>query len=208
MKMSATATASTNGKPQRKQLADQLDRLDTIIDALAVALPGAVADASREGTRAAVKDAIIEILTNPELRALLVPAALATQPVPISAPEPTPPPSPEPKPSLLSRLKNAASAATSAVVNTATKAKEAVVGRCRVIRDAVAIMGQAVGERLPARKMSLVALGAGVAVGVACYVMPHTMAAVVGAAGAVVAAVSVQVGGWLKRAACRFGFVS
>ena len=61
----STATA-TNGKPQRKQLSDQLDRLDGIIDALAEGLNGAVADAAREGTRLAVKDAIVEIMTNPE----------------------------------------------------------------------------------------------------------------------------------------------
>ena len=35
-------TATTNGKPQRKQLSDQIDRLDTIIDALADAPPEAV----------------------------------------------------------------------------------------------------------------------------------------------------------------------
>ena len=66
----STATL-TNGTARRKQLSDQLDRLDTIIDALADGLPGAVADAAREGTRQAVKDAVVEILTNPELRHLL-----------------------------------------------------------------------------------------------------------------------------------------
>jgi hypothetical protein len=57
--MSAT---TTNGKP-RKQLSDQLDRLDGIIDALADGLNQAVIDAAREGTRLAVKDAIVEIMT-------------------------------------------------------------------------------------------------------------------------------------------------
>ncbi|WP_161967500.1 hypothetical protein [Fimbriiglobus ruber] len=38
--MSVTAP-STNGRPQRKQLADQFDRLDTIIDALPQAVAGA-----------------------------------------------------------------------------------------------------------------------------------------------------------------------
>jgi hypothetical protein len=61
--MSATATM-TNGKP-RKQLSEQLDRLDSIIDVLAEGLPGAVTDACREGARAAVKDAIIEIVSTP-----------------------------------------------------------------------------------------------------------------------------------------------
>jgi len=44
-------TATMNGRPQRKQLSDQLDRLDTMIDCLSDALPQAVADATREGTR-------------------------------------------------------------------------------------------------------------------------------------------------------------
>ncbi|QJW94685.1 hypothetical protein [Frigoriglobus tundricola] len=78
-----TATACTNGKPQRRQLADQLDRLDAIIDALAEGLNGAVADACREGTRLAVKDAIVEIMTNPQLRAMLAPQAV---PVPAARP--------------------------------------------------------------------------------------------------------------------------
>ena len=51
-----TMTAS-NHKLPRKQLADQLDRLDGILDALSEGLNGAVADAAREGTRLAVKDA-------------------------------------------------------------------------------------------------------------------------------------------------------
>src|SRR5688500_14001723 len=88
--MSATATA-TNGKP-RKQLSDQLDRLDSIIDVLAEGLPGAVTDACREGARAAVKDAIIEIVSNPELRALLAPVRSApVAPPPEPAPEPRKP---------------------------------------------------------------------------------------------------------------------
>ena len=77
-----SATTTTNGRPQRKQLADQLDRLDAILDCLADGLNQAVADAAREGTRLAVKDAIVEIMTNPDLRALLAshaPAAPAAE---------------------------------------------------------------------------------------------------------------------------------
>src|SRR6476619_7557448 len=71
------STAVTNGKP-RKQLSDQLDRLeeqlqrhDQVLDALSEGLNGAVADAAREGTRTAVKDAVIELLTDPGLRTAL-----------------------------------------------------------------------------------------------------------------------------------------
>ena len=109
--MSATLT---NGRP-RKQLADQLDRLDAILDGLAEALNQAVADAAREGTRLAVKEAVVEIVTDPHLRALLAPAAPAPVP-PVSertaqaAPAPVPP-----KPGLWSRVKAAARAARAAV---------------------------------------------------------------------------------------------
>ena len=70
-------TATMNGKP-RKQLSDelsrleaQLDRHDTILDALSEGLTGAVKDAATDGTRLAVKDAVVEILTDPALRAAL-----------------------------------------------------------------------------------------------------------------------------------------
>ena len=63
--------ATLNGRPQRKQLADQLDRFDAIIDGFADALPQAVADATREGTRAAVRDILGELLRDPEILARL-----------------------------------------------------------------------------------------------------------------------------------------
>ena len=53
-----SATATTNGRLPRKQLGDQLDRLDSILDGLSDALNEAVADAAREGARAAVKDRV------------------------------------------------------------------------------------------------------------------------------------------------------
>src|SRR5450432_2066002 len=69
--MTATVPTMTNGRAPRKQLSDQLDRLDSIIDGLCDGLPAAVAAAAQEGTRQAVKDAIVEIISNPELRGLM-----------------------------------------------------------------------------------------------------------------------------------------
>jgi hypothetical protein len=46
-------TTIANGRP-RRQLGDQLDRLDGILDVLAEALPAAVADACKEGAREAL----------------------------------------------------------------------------------------------------------------------------------------------------------
>jgi hypothetical protein len=201
----STSTA-TNGKP-RKQLSDQLDRLDGIIDALAEGLNGAVADAAREGTRLAVKDAIIEIMTNPDLRALLSPQlphpAASTPP---AAPAAAPPP--PPKPGLWSRIKARVSAARTAVAGAVARAKEGVVRRSAIAGDAVVALGRATGESLPVRRIVLVGLGVGLLVGVACLVVPQTTAAAVGGLGAACTAVSAQVGNWLTRAARRVGLLT
>ena len=201
--MSATTTTpTTNGKP-RKQLADQLDRLDGIIDALADGLNQAVIDAAREGTRLAVKDAIVEIMTNPELRAMLAPA----RPEPLPAPAAPPPEvGPEPKaPGLWSRLKAKVAAARDALTGAATRAKEAVATRYQAASDTVAAVGTAAGEALPLRRVLWVGLGAGLLVGLVCLVVPHAAAAAVSAVSVAATTVAVQTGTWLKKAARRFG---
>jgi hypothetical protein len=196
-----SGTATMNGKPQRKQLSDQLDRLDGIIDALAEALPAAVADSCKEGARAAVKDAIIEIISNPELRALLAPMRPEPTPVIVTPPEP-------PKPSLWGRLKAKIAAARDMLTGAAGKVKAAVTSRYKAASDTVVAVGRATGETLPVRRVLLVGLGIGLVVGLACLVMPQTAAAAVGAVSATLTAVAVQTGNWLKRAARRFGLVS
>ena len=197
-----TATACTNGKPQRKQLADQLDRLDAIIDALAEGLNGAVADACREGTRLAVKDAIVEILTNPELRAMLVPhAAAPAAKTPATTPEPK-------KPGLWSRIKATVAAAKSAAVAFAVKVKTAVATKVAAVTATVATLGAAAGETLPVRRALTVALGVGLLVALVCYQMPESVSAAVAGIGAAATAVFAQAGAWLRRAARRVGLLS
>src|SRR5262249_9639908 len=77
-------STSSHGQ-QKKTLAGQLDRLDTIIDALDEALPGAVADAVQQAVSAAVKQAaeavLREVLGNPGLL-----RALNPQPAPPAEP--------------------------------------------------------------------------------------------------------------------------
>ncbi|MEZ6142117.1 MAG: hypothetical protein R3B84_16260 [Zavarzinella sp.] len=84
----------TNHVP-RKQLSEQLDRLDTILDGLSDALNEAVADAAREGAQAAVREILSELLVNQDaiqlFRQQLLPAELL-----------------EPKPSFWERFKRGA----------------------------------------------------------------------------------------------------
>jgi hypothetical protein len=81
-------TTTTNGRT-RKSLAEQIDRLDAILDGLADALNEAVADAVKDAVTAAVQEAVhaavLEVLTNAELRKRLgvtqVPASQPSAPV-------------------------------------------------------------------------------------------------------------------------------
>ena len=69
-----------NGAP-RKQLSEQLDRLDTIIDALDAAPAQAVRDAVAGAVREAVVAVNAELSTNPDVLAPSRPAAAQAAPV-------------------------------------------------------------------------------------------------------------------------------
>ena len=102
-------TTLTNGKPHRKQLSDQLDRLDRVIDAVLDGLPDAVATATREGTRQAIRDVLTEVRTDPDVLSRLRTTLLSVSPPPLP---PTPsgdrPVSPSvPKPDRFDRFKSA-----------------------------------------------------------------------------------------------------
>ncbi|AMV28900.1 hypothetical protein VT84_31190 [Gemmata sp. SH-PL17] len=193
--MSSTATM-TNGKPQRKQLADQLDRLDGIIDCLADRLPEAVADATREGARQAVRDVILELLTNPELRTLIASLAPTAPPAPVETPTaPQPVESAPAKSEFWGRVKE-----------TCKNVKDATVRRCRAAKTAVVTTARSLSAIMPLKKMLLVGAGVGVAVAAVSYVCPHSVSAAVSGVCGTATAVCVQVGRWFRRSAGLFGF--
>ena len=180
--MTATATM-INGRP-RKQLSDQLDRLDSIIDGLCDGLPEAIAAAAREGTRAAVKDAILEVLTNPEIRGMIQNLA----PAPAAAPV-VPPIATEPRlPGLWSRIKAKVAATRAAVVERYRAAKEAVTTTTRTL-----------STLMPLRRIVLVAFGVGLVVTLLGFAAPAGVAAVLAGIGGVVTAGVAQVGSWFRR---------
>ena len=180
--MSAQATL-VNGRPPRKQLSEELDRLDSIIDGLCDGLPLAIANAAREGTRSAVKDAIHEVLTNPELRGMIQSLA----PAPAAAPVATPFTFEPPMPGLWSRIKAKVAAARTAVVE-----------RYRATREAITTTKRTLSALMPLRRIVLVAVGVGVVAAVLGYAAPAGVAAVIAGIGVVTAAVA-QVGSWFRR---------
>jgi hypothetical protein len=180
--MSATSTIA-NGRPQRKLLSEQLDRLDSVIDGLCDGLPEAIAAAAREGTRAAVKDAILEIVSNPELRGLLQNSAMV------------PPPAPAPSepvvtgPSLWTRIKTKLAAAKAAVVEQVRVAKILVVHAARTFAAVV-----------PVKPIVIIA-GVAVLGGVAIHIAPAGFTATIAVAAGAVGAGLLQLGNWLRRSA-------
>jgi hypothetical protein len=85
-------TTTTNGRV-RKNLADQIDRLDGILDGLSEALQTVVTQAVQEAVgiavREAVQAALTEVLTNPAILALLR-TTLAPEVMPQAEPVATP----------------------------------------------------------------------------------------------------------------------
>jgi hypothetical protein len=126
-------TATTNNNGQRKTLAEQIDRLDAILDGLADNLNEAVSQSVRDGVRAevqqAVRSVLAEALGSPELLALVCTAVAASQ-------RQARPEKPGPAP-LLAKLRGW----SGSCVSRARQVWAGFWGRCRQL-------GQAAGQRV------------------------------------------------------------
>jgi hypothetical protein len=195
---------NTNGQA-RKSLAEQIDRLDGILDGLADGLNEAVAAAVQEAVGVAVREAvrsvIAEVLTNPDvlalLRAAVGPAAPASQP---SAPE---------------------AAKPRRVVSHFARARAWVGGKLRQVREACASALRRVGKLFAGVRRGIItlvatvrerlwlvrlfkvqlltALGVGAAAGVAAYYAGPWLSAGLGWLGGFLATLAVQAGVALRR---------
>lgn len=189
-------TTTMNNGTQRKQLSSQLDRLDTILDGLAEAIPDVIAQTARE----AVQIAVTEVLTNPAVLEKLR-ASTPVLPVP---PQPTPK-----KPSLLRQLGSAMHAGwawlagkTSQALATISQLAQTctagfVVGAASawtwvqsVTSGGWALLVLAWALLCHFRKPLLIASGVGLVIGVGCYFagpfVASTVSGVAGFAGSLV----------------------
>jgi hypothetical protein len=162
--------AFTEALPRRKSLAEQIDRLDRILDGLADGLTGAVTDATRAGARAAVREALIEVLTDPDLRRQLIP---------LTAP-----------PNLVARQYRWHRAA-GAVRARVDRALAPLVRRWRATRAVVRAVWTNVSP-VPMRRVLAVAAGAGLVSAVCALVVPPVVAALLSGVTAAGSAVAVQ----------------
>jgi hypothetical protein len=205
-------SATMNGRPQRKQLSDQLDRLDTMIDCLSEALPQAVADATREGTRSAVRDILSELLRDPEILARLRDAlgsAAPTKPSEPVAPAPTPTStSHSPGPSLLTRVGGGLQRGASVAVAKGRQAFATIRARIREAKDRAGAAIRTAQTVVPLGRFAATAAAVGVTVAAVSYVAPQGFSAVVSGVGGAVVAAAVQTYRWLRRSARSVGLLA
>jgi hypothetical protein len=168
-------------------LSDQLDRFDQILDGLADGLNEAIADAAKEGTKLAVHSAIVEILTNPELRA----AIQGVGPAPAISPSRSPR-------SAWDRVKAMLRSARAAVA-VMTRATRTVVGnKLRTAKLVLVGAGRLFVGGWRVKGAVLATAVFGVAVGIAgYYAAPHANMVLSAAAGAFVA-VAVRTALWVR----------
>ena len=203
-----SSTLSRNGQP-RKQLADQLDRLDEILDCLGDGLTGAVVDAMKAGTAIAVKEALIEVLTNSELLAAIRTALPVVEPMAVPAADA---PSTLVRPSFWAKLKAKLTAARMATVAFIGREKQRIAAAVKTIRtvallSGLTILGRAseIKNRMNAfvsqsrvvrygKRITLLAVGIGTATGVMSLLAPHAYAALTSGVTAAITVVGVQLG--------------
>src|SRR5262245_59023317 len=197
-------TTTTNGQ-ERKTLASQLDRLDSMLDGLSDALNGAVATAVEGAVERAVRQAvgaavretlqavITEVVSNPDLlaaaRTVLTPGSPADVP-----PEPREPPR-----SLFRRACDGVKAGL-AVAATACHGAGASVARQAAAVKSLARSGWRLLRR--SRGRLLAACGVGVAAGALTYLAGPWLAVAASSAAGFVTTLAVQAASGLRQLFC------
>jgi hypothetical protein len=196
--MTVTLNPRLNGNPPRKSLAQQLDRLDSILDGLDQGLSGAIADAVKEIVPTVVaetlKATLLEIATNPDILALLRGGLPPASP-PSAEPQP-----PAQRPTGVRRVGQALATAWSWSLKKSAAAGRAITAPARnAYHGAVATYRQinAIWHLRRPIMISLV-VGAGVGVVVGFLAAPWLAGAISGI-GAMSATLSAQMVVWTRR---------
>jgi hypothetical protein len=205
--MTTTMNAPANGRP-RRSLNESIGHLDRMIDGLATAIPETIRDTLKEEVGAAVSEgvrtALTDLLTNPEVLALL---RHTLAPEPLMA-VPVTPPRPPLFPGVLGTLLGATKATGTWVWQQVKQAGKAVAGlACRAAHKLVALRQQLQALRQVRKPLLLALTIGGLAAAVALFA-PHWVAATLSGLGGLCATLTVQLGLWLRRSLGGFAMTS
>ena len=193
--MTATMNPAANGRVPRKNLSSQLDRLDAILDGLDGALSGAITEAVKEAvstaTAEAVRATLVEVITNPDVMALLrggtIPFAQPVVAAPTRCEEPVPP------------QPNAMSRAWRWSIQKIKNIGQAIGARVRGVRDGAVSTYRQASSIWSLRRPVLISLGVGLVIGIICFASSPWLAGIVSGVTASVAALGVQLAAWARR---------
>ena len=196
--MTTTITSDANGR-KRPNLGEQINRLDSMLDGLSDGLNDAVADAVKvavgDAVRQAVQSVLTEVLTNPEIIAKLHPAMAPTSAQPAKSRIPW-----------RERLATLCGHIRTGLVSL----RAACAERMRMVKTRIAKVWSSTIERLaslwahvrmlrPFKFPILLALGAGMMIGVGLWHVSPWLGAVVSGIGGFATALSVQASFWLRQ---------
>ena len=196
--MSITMNPTANGRIPRKNLSDQLDRLDRILDGLDGALAGAITEAVKDAVSTSVAEAVrvtlIEIVTNPDVIALFrggIPAA----PQATSESNPKVPS----RVTLVDRIRQGISTAWKWSLTKVKAVGQAITSRARNIRAGVVGGVRKINMIWRLKRPLLIALGVGSVMGTVAYASSPWMAAVLSGIAATGATLGAQLALWTRR---------
>jgi hypothetical protein len=187
VKQEIAVNTKTNPNGQtRRSLGEQIDRLDSVIDALSVGLNEAVATAVQEAVREAVQAVLKEVLTNPDLLAVLRTAVGTPAQGPTPAAQPV---AVAPKPS---RVRSFLGGAWGWVCGLFRQAGRACAAVPRRVVGGLAWVWCRLRLLRPFRIQLVTALAVGVAAGAAVYLAGPYAAAAAGWLGGFMTTLAVQ----------------
>jgi hypothetical protein len=198
--MTVTMNSNPDGKVQRKSLASQLDRLDSILDGLDEALAGAIADTLKEAVTMAATEAVratlIGIVTNPDvitlMRSGLTPTA--TEPTPTAvrtiAAE---------TPGIVGRLRQAITAAWQRALSKVKAVGTSVASRARQIGRGVVKTYCGINAIWRLKRPLLIALGIGSIAGIIAHASSPWFAGILSGIGALGATLGAQLAMWTRH---------
>ena len=196
--MSITLNPTANGRLPRKNLSDQLDRLDRILDGLDGALAGAITEAVKDAVSTSVAEAVrvtlIEIVTNPDVIALLRGGSLAAFQASREAS-----PKVAARVTVVDRVRQGVSAAWKWSLRKLKAIGLAIMSRARSIRAGVVGTVRSVNMVWRLKRPLLIALGVGSVMGAVAYASSPWMAAILSGIAATGATLGAQLALWTRR---------
>ena len=198
--MTVTLNSRVNGNTPRKSLSNQLDRLDKILDGLDGALTGAITEAVKDAVSSAVGEAVratlMEVMTNPDILALVRGAQSPASPP--SAEPPSSPPAPRPR--AIPRVGQTIAFAWSCFLKKAATVVGAITAPAQnAYRGALGAYKQ-INAIWRLRRPILVSLAVGAVVGVVVgYAAAPWLAGAISGVGAMSVTMSAQLAVWTRR---------